>query len=51
VLIGLFYRAKNETVGFMPAPDFLEAGKFKVQRGFRSQMIGSDLVDDATLAN
>jgi hypothetical protein len=30
----------------MPAPDFLEAGKFRLQRGLPYKIAGSDILDD-----
>ena len=32
-LIGLFGRDANGNAQFMPSPDYLQAGKFKLQRG------------------
>ena len=43
-LIGLFGQDANGDVVFMPSPDYLEAGKFKLQRGTGS------LVDRLQLA-
>lgn len=35
-LIGLFFNDSNRQITFMPSPDYLEAGKFKLQRGAKS---------------
>ena len=35
-LIGLFYNDAQRQIAFMPSPDFLDAGKFKLQRGAKS---------------
>ena len=35
-LIGLFFNDSNRQISFMPSPDFLDAGKFKLQRGVKS---------------
>ena len=35
-LIGLFFNDTNRQISFMPSPDFLDAGKFKLQRGVKS---------------
>ena len=32
-LIGLFYNDSSRQVSYMPSPDYLDAGKFKLQRG------------------
>ena len=35
-LIGIFYNDAQRQISFMPSPDFLDAGKFKLQRGSKS---------------
>lgn len=35
-IIGLFGRDQNGDIMYMPSPDYLEAGKFKLQKGMGS---------------
>ena len=39
-LIGLFFNDSNRQVTYMPSPEFLDAGKFKLQRGAKSYTDG-----------
>lgn len=45
VVMGLFTNNAVAGVNYMPAPDFLEAGKFKLQRGMATQLAGSEITD------
>ena len=48
-LIGLFCKDSNGDVIYMPSSDFLEAGKFKLQRGQGSLVDKLALQDGANL--
>ena len=43
VLIGVFYRNNEGQMAYMPAPDFVQAGKFKLQTGQAYNLVGSEI--------
>ena len=49
LIIGLFRKVPNESgIQFLPQPDFLEVGKFKLQKSLRGvSLVGSNEQDTA----
>jgi len=45
-LIGLFAKDENGDVIYMPSPDYLEAGKFKLQKGAGSLCAKLNIADN-----
>lgn len=43
VLVGVFHRNAEGQMVYMPAPDFMMAGKFKLQTGQPFKLVGSDI--------
>lgn len=47
IIVGYFYPTfMMSSVSFMPSPDFMVAGKFKLQRGISKPLAGSEHVHD-----
>ena len=45
VVMGLFANSPSGGVTYLPTPDFIEAGKFKLQKGAASMLVGSNITD------